>query len=120
MVYKFLLQLALKPHLQIIVSSNWLIPQLSRHKFFYFPSCEILYGAQMFFPGFYLLLLKYKNIEPIARRILTKIKSDFVLSIKRATVPIIATPPSQTANELIQQQLVPIIKVIMLPINVFL
>ncbi|MEM1283005.1 MAG: hypothetical protein AAGG81_05570 [Chlamydiota bacterium] len=40
--------------------------------------------------------------------------------MKLTIVPIIVAPPSQTAKELIQQQLTPITKVIMPPINVFL
>lgn len=46
-------------------------------------------------------------------------KRDGVPSRKFPMAPTTAVPPSQNARELIQQQLVPITKVMMLPINVF-
>ena len=46
-------------------------------------------------------------------------KRDGVPSRKFPMAPTTAVPPSQNARELIQQQLAPITKVMMLPINVF-
>ena len=66
------------------------------------------------------LCLRYKNSETTAKMPASIIKSHWVLSTNLVMVPKSAAPPIQIANELIQQQLVPTTKTIILAIEVFL
>lgn len=56
----------------------------------------------------------------IARTVLSKMNCICVFSMNVITVLMKVTPPNQIANELNQQQLVPSMKVTILPIIVFL